>query len=1025
MGIIDFPLTDGVHEENDNKLGKPSSLIACNNFYYELIGRLAVRGGFVGGNTDDITTATYGIPRHSVEVGEDLAVVTDLGIIRHQTAGANIYTFDHAPGAYLESTTPLPVASYTAGSSATAAGYGGAIQYVEAAGYEFLACGGILYNRPKGQGAWSRLLNAANLGTVSITALTTGSGAGIVALLPRNLASDAWYIYYQNTPTANGTTAAIPYGHDTCSVGNDAILATIDATNVNIYFVRGNTTTLKVTYAHGIGSGAYAGYVPSRIQIAATTTSVWVSYAMYNASYTWAIFGHKFTIPADPTSAWSSTPAVSGGGTLRTAQPLWSITNTGVTIEGWTDYTTAGGKSTYTIKWDMVANAEVAWRGSTNVAGTPARPAFVPCSRTFQPTGQTAWYVFAHASPWPEPGNAMYLVRWVPADNTTLGDGEVVSVTGVQATPSSVYGIPDLSGTDLHSPFKNADGSFVCGYNSKTNTGQQVPNLGTWRFCADTDSARRNIATDGGKVIVNGAPYEYENALDVPTICPITVWGLTAAAVAPGLDAGTHSVRYLVEVDTPSGVWQSAASLPQSITVAAGDAIRVNMTVSVNGWKASAIPWRIVAYCAPPGSTTYYRSATYEPENVGGAKILSFSFTAASALCQVITVDTAGEILYELAEPPHVYPGDAVGVAWANGRLWRWRGFSLWFTHSTVAGLATQWAGDDLRIDFNGDIQGVGQLQGQPVVITSDAVWLLGGNGPDRSGAGGYELRQLASVRLGCLDQRSVVETPAGLCWASVRGIEMVPAGGGIPVSVGQPVRETFASGTFTLGAHNQTRSLAIWVDDSGEQLAGPNVICFDYLRGVWFTWRCAWLGYSTMAGSWRNSFALNDYASGNSRTLFDTKAQGAGFGEYPLYSIDYRSGGAQSISAYLETGDVRVSGSQTNAVWRGVWLLGAVGRNPTPGDIVYTVTQTADGNVQAGQTLLQNGGAGEVGWFRSMALFPVSDADGVSAKVFISVVAEYGPGYAGNGGPPTISALSFDYDATSNLSRLGSANRS
>lgn len=1027
MGIIDFPLTDGVHEENDNKLGKPSSLISCNNFYYALQGRLAVRGGFQGGAADSLTATTYGLARHTVEVGDDLAVGTDNGILRAQTAGANLFTFTRAQGAYLESSEPIPVASYTAAGGASSTGVGGAIQYVEAAGYEFLSCGGLFYNRPIGQGNWSRQLSAVNLGTASICPLTTASGAGVAVLLPRSGTTDAWYIYYQGTQIGGGPVSGGQLGHDTCAVGNDAILATADATNVYLYFARGNGVTLKVTYAHGIGAGAWTGYVVSGLRIAATSTLVWVSYGAYDAvNGRWSILGRSFTVPADPTGAWSSVPATSGGGTTRLAFPTWSITNTGVTIEGWSD-SAAAAASTYTIKWDMVANAEVAWRGNATLAGVYARPAFMPVSRTFQPTGSTDWYVFAVASPWPEPGNALYLVRWVPGNDSTLGDGEVVSVSGVQTTPTGVYTYPEISGLDLFAPFLASDGSFVCGYNAKTNTNLQVPHLGTWRFCAGTGGAKRNIASDGETVILNGAPYEYASALDIPTICPITVWGLTATAVAPGLDAGLHSVRYLVEVDTPSGVWQSAATLPKSITVASGDAIRVNMTVSVNGWKASAIPWRIVAYCAPPGSTTYYRSAVYEPENVGGAKILSFSFAASTAYCQVVTVDTAGEILYELAEPPRTYPGDAVGVAWANGRLWRWRGMSLWYTHASTAGIATQWAGDTFRIDFNGEVQGVGQLQGQPVVITSDAVWLLGGDGPDRSGSGQYELRQLASVPLGCVDQRSVLETPAGLCWASVRGIEMVPAGGGIPVSVGQPVRETYKSGTFTLGAHCQARSLAVWCNDIATDDGLPNTICFDYLRGVWFTWDVGCAGYPVMAGAWRNSLVIGDYygTSGKTRLLYDAKIPGGAFGTYPVYSGESTELGARSIAAYLETGDVRVSGSNTNAIWRGAWMLGALGRTPTPGDIVYSVIQTADGAVQTAQALAQNGTAGEVGWFRSMALFPVSDADGVSAKVLVSVVAEYGPGYAANGGPPTISALSFDYDATGNLSRLGSGNRS
>jgi hypothetical protein len=1025
MGIIDFPLTDGVHEENDNKLGKPSSLISCSNFYYSLIGRLAVRGGFQGASADAVAVATYGTPRHSVEIGDDLAVVTDTHYVPYLTSGVNQVTTSkiQATGVCCEKSEDLTIPS-NYGSNLTGENVlSNAADYVRAGLYEYVATGGACWVRAIAGGTgWSVAGVSPSTASDHFCCIaphtSTTSGAGIVACNGSRaggwivtLAANASTVASASVATASRSAQCIPYG-------TGSIVAILGTGNLYLYYCNGDTITLKATWAHGLTIGNYG-----RVRIAATTGKLWIAIVDNTAP---SIRIYSWTIPNPATGAWAATPATTATGPTVTAYSndvFFDVTSDGYMLfESGRVSGSPGTEASATYKWDLANNAEIAWNtGISVLTSAKPRPSFVPISKLFQVPGYSGWWVFGEPCPKFEPGNGVFLVR-VSFGTTDTYDGETVSVVAPYESNGSYTG--SNANYNAGTPAVDSTTGEIRYVWRKCNGSKNTLVLGTWVPSSSSEAVKRSITTTGQTAVFSANPVEVAAGIESPTVCPIYVYSAAAVAGATTLDAGTYQVRLIVEVDTPEGVWQSAASIPEAVTIAATNAIGVNATVSAYPWRNTSATGRLVAFVAPPGSTTYYRCAALELE-AGYQQIRTLTIVSSTALVTVI--DTTAEILYELAEPPRVYPGDAVGVAWANGRLWRWRGFSLWFTHATTAGVATQWAGDTFRIDFNGEVQGVGQLQGQPVVITSDAVWLLGGDGPDRSGSGQYELRQLASVPLGCLDQRSVLETPAGLLWSSVRGIEMVPAGGGIPVSVGQPVRETYARDSFVLGAHCQARSLAIWAADSLEDTGRTNVVCFDYLRGVWFTWDVGCAGWPVMAGAWRGSFVIGDYygTSGNARMLYDAKVPAGSFVTYPAYSLESTETGTRSISAYFETGDVRVSGSNTNAIWRGAWLLGALGRTPAGGDIVYSVNQTADGAQQATQTYVQNGTAGEVGWFRSMALFPVSDADGVSAKVSVSVIAEYGPGYATNGGPPTISALSFDYDATGNLSRLGSGNRS
>lgn len=143
-------------------------------------------------------------------------------------------------------------------------------------------------------------------------------------------------------------------------------------------------------------------------------------------------------------------------------------------------------------------------------------------------------------------------------------------------------------------------------------------------------------------------------------------------------------------------------------------------------------------------------------------------------------------------------------------------------------------AGFKARVD--GDVTAIAALDGTWYVFTRDSIWTIAGDGPDDNGGGGSfsDPRKLPSD-VGCISQRSVLETSQGLFFqARSDRMYMIPRGGGAPVFVGQPVRDTLASFPQVMWTKMlPEENLAIW---SLQNAAGTasRLLVFDLRIGEW-----------------------------------------------------------------------------------------------------------------------------------------------------------------------------------------------
>lgn len=150
-----------------------------------------------------------------------------------------------------------------------------------------------------------------------------------------------------------------------------------------------------------------------------------------------------------------------------------------------------------------------------------------------------------------------------------------------------------------------------------------------------------------------------------------------------------------------------------------------------------------------------------------------------------------------------------------------------------------------LTIADGGAVTGLASLNGNLIVFKKATIFVVPGVLPDATGNAqsmGEPIKLPAGV--GCIDHRSLVETPVGVFFLSERGLEILYPTLQVE-QIGQKVKETLAAyPTIVSAVHNpddqEVRFLA-------KGSAGGIVVCYSYQFNVWSTHKSYAFGaYST-----------------------------------------------------------------------------------------------------------------------------------------------------------------------------------
>lgn len=148
-----------------------------------------------------------------------------------------------------------------------------------------------------------------------------------------------------------------------------------------------------------------------------------------------------------------------------------------------------------------------------------------------------------------------------------------------------------------------------------------------------------------------------------------------------------------------------------------------------------------------------------------------------------------------------------------------------------------------IQIDDGGAVTGLASMEGILVIFKRDMTWLVPGDMPDDTGGAinrGYVSNTLGTpVRMphgiGCVDHRSVVETPVGIFFKSERTIELLSRDMSI-TPIGLKLDDTLSYRPNVVAAFHNAKDTEVWfslADNSGH--ASPVFAVYNYTAQTWY----------------------------------------------------------------------------------------------------------------------------------------------------------------------------------------------
>lgn len=282
-------------------------------------------------------------------------------------------------------------------------------------------------------------------------------------------------------------------------------------------------------------------------------------------------------------------------------------------------------------------------------------------------------------------------------------------------------------------------------------------------------------------------------ASEIGFIAPPVITSATADPFGSGIAAGTYSYRAVYEwSDIYGRRHRSAPSAPVSITLTASDDVTLEVTaINVtqrNSLNVRTFP-RLVLYRTVSGGTTYQR--TVEGLAVASAtgyiSLTDNSSDASIADEEILYTD--GGVLENNLAPSCRY------LARSEDRLW----FGGLFTPNVIQCSKVIIPEEPIQctdhpshqVVLPGECTGLAYMDGQIAAFTRDSILLINSSsGPNDQGVGEFAPPRLHTSGLGCVDGRSVLETPEGIFFLSQRGIELLPRGFGTVQFVGEAIKD-------------------------------------------------------------------------------------------------------------------------------------------------------------------------------------------------------------------------------------------
>lgn len=317
-----------------------------------------------------------------------------------------------------------------------------------------------------------------------------------------------------------------------------------------------------------------------------------------------------------------------------------------------------------------------------------------------------------------------------------------------------------------------------------------------------------------------------------------STWQNFTVSPNPGLIAsGSYFYRLTYDRVDAQGNQHTSAASPRArvdVTGSSGtNAITIRLPTLTFGDDLGSVlitPYRTTVNQSE--TSLFYRVTSASNPAINDPRQSYITITDTNADSSIIDNDilfTAGGVTNNTAPPGSDIIHTHRNRLWVNEKV---RGNDiLWFSKEQQLGLGPEFSLEQrIRVPSDGGrVTSLATLGDILIIFKDDAIYALGGRGPDNTQAGeSFSDPQVLRSDVGCINRNSIIETPIGVFFLSRSGIKLLGAGGDVR-DVGDEVQDAFNGRSINSVAHVETdRQVRFYLDD-GSAL----VYCYDFNRWV------------------------------------------------------------------------------------------------------------------------------------------------------------------------------------------------
>ncbi len=376
----------------------------------------------------------------------------------------------------------------------------------------------------------------------------------------------------------------------------------------------------------------------------------------------------------------------------------------------------------------------------------------------------------------------------------------------------------------------------------------------------------RQVVTSGGDVLVAGSPVivglggfgsrnyatasfaeptqaNQSNGVDLGFFVEPSIATASKSNTADGaLTAlGVYQYRCVVEwIDPASRRWRSRPSRAQTVTLSGAEDTVTFTDADDFAWVRQGLANISAAstivkhyYRTIAGGSTFYRVTPPQGAPLAGAGATFVDTMRDETALSHEILYTDGGVLDNDHPPSCRFIKATEDRVWLAG-LWDKR--QAQSSKIVVPGEPAQFSDSPaFRVVCPEDITGIGVQDGAVILFAAQSIYVISGEGPTDQGQGGWGSPRCITSSTGCINEKSILETSAGIFFESYRGIELLPRGLGEPQFVGAAVQDFPAS----VSATRVTACAVVKTTESTTarfMLGNAYVMTYDLDTGAWAT---------------------------------------------------------------------------------------------------------------------------------------------------------------------------------------------